>query len=41
MDEVFELTKEIPAGGEEIKTGRMKIGDFACFCKFLESMTAG
>jgi hypothetical protein len=44
MDGVFEL-KAVPAqdGGEaaEIRSGLMKIGDFACFCHFLDSMTAG
>jgi hypothetical protein len=41
MAGVFELKEETPAGGEPTKIGRMKIGDFACFCGFLESMTAG
>ncbi|MEQ8399387.1 MAG: SIR2 family protein [Silicimonas sp.] len=27
--------------GEGTKTGRMKVGDFAAFCDFLDSMTAG
>jgi hypothetical protein len=39
MDGVFELKEEVRAGGEATKTGRMKIGDFTCFCDFLESMT--
>jgi hypothetical protein len=41
MAGVFELKEETPAGGEPTKAGRMKIGDFACFCDFLQSMTAG
>ena len=43
MQPVFELKEDKPAagGGEAIKSGRMKIGDFACFCDFLEAMTAG
>jgi hypothetical protein len=41
MDAVFELKQETPAGGEPVKFGEMKIGDFASFCDFLESMTAG
>ena len=41
MNAVFELHEEVPAGGEPVKSGKMKIGDFACFCDFLESMTAG
>tara|TARA_R110002110_G_scaffold63240_3_gene176047 strand:+ start:3501 stop:4733 length:1233 start_codon:yes stop_codon:yes gene_type:complete len=47
MDGVFELTANAPtdngenAGDAEAKEGVMKIGDFASFCKFLESMTAG
>lgn len=42
MDGVFELKEEeASGGGDKVKTGRMKIGDFACFCDFLESMTAG
>lgn len=41
MADVFELKEATPAGGEPTKTGRMKIGDFACFCDFLQSMTAG
>lgn len=41
MDGVFELKDEAPAGEETRKSGRMRIGDFACFCEFLESMTAG
>lgn len=41
MNPVFELEEEILAEGEIMKSGRMKIGDFACFCDFLESMTTG
>lgn len=42
MQAVFELKEDMPAGGgEAVKAGRMKIGDFACFCDFLEAMTAG
>lgn len=41
MADVFELKEATPAGGEPTKTGRMKIGDFACFCDFLQSMTVG
>jgi len=43
MQPVFELKEDKPAGagGEAVKSGRMKIGDFACFCDFLEAMTAG
>lgn len=41
MDGVFELKEEAPDGGENAKLGRMKLGDFACFCDFLESMTTG
>lgn len=41
MDDVFVLKEEAQAGGENVKTGYMKIGDFTCFCDFLESMTAG
>lgn len=41
MDVVFELNEEAVAGEEPVKSGNMKIGDFACFCDFLESMTAG
>lgn len=41
MDAVFELKEEAPGGGAPVKSGKMKIGDFACFCDFLESMTAG
>ena len=29
------------AGGTQMDSGRMKIGDFACFCDFLASMTSG
>lgn len=41
MYPVFELVEDVPAGEEAVKSGRMKIGDFACFCDFLESMTSG
>lgn len=41
MAGVFELKEETPAGGEPVKSGCMKIGDFASFCGFLDSMTAG
>jgi hypothetical protein len=42
MDGVFEIkTTAGPAAAAETKSGRMKIGDFACLCDFLESMTAG
>lgn len=37
MDRVFELKG---AEGTE-KSGMMKVGDFGCFCHFLESMTPG
>jgi hypothetical protein len=40
MDGVFELQEIAAAGGalETSKSGVMKIGDFARFCQFLESM---
>jgi hypothetical protein len=40
MDAVFETVSE-PAKepGPPLKSGLMKIGDFACFCHFVESMT--
>jgi hypothetical protein len=41
MTPVFELEEEVLAEEEMVKSGRMKIGDFACFCDFLESMTTG
>jgi hypothetical protein len=41
MNPVFELVEEPSAAGDAVKAGRMKIGDFACFCEFLEAMTAG
>lgn len=41
MDGVFELKEEAPEGGDKTKFGRMKIGDFACFCDFLEAMAGG
>lgn len=37
MDGVFEVQVGEGAG----KSGAMKVGDFACFCHFLESMTPG
>jgi hypothetical protein len=43
MDGVFELKPAVPAIGAEPakeKSGVMKIGDFACFCRFLESMAS-
>jgi hypothetical protein len=42
MDGVFELQEAEDAGGGVAipKTGLMKIGDFACFCRFLESMAS-
>ncbi|MCY4149580.1 MAG: SIR2 family protein, partial [Gammaproteobacteria bacterium] len=46
MDIAFELITEGPKGGsgnadgDDVKKGRMKIGDFNSFCDFLESMTA-
>jgi len=42
MDGVFEL-KDVAgaaAGAAATKLGQMKIGDFACFCHFLESMAS-
>jgi hypothetical protein len=42
MDGVFEL-QETAASGEAteyLKTGLMKVGDFGCFCRFLESMAS-
>ena len=42
MDGVFELKANGSADNGEnadAKTGVMKIGDFASFCDFLESMT--
>jgi hypothetical protein len=41
MNAVFEVKEEPSAGGGAEKSGRMKIGDFACFCDFIESMTVG
>ena len=41
MATVYKLKEEKVAGGDAVKTGRMKIGDFACFSAFLEAMTAG
>ena len=41
MATVFELKEEEPAGGKAVKSGRMKIGDFALLSAFLEAMTAG
>jgi hypothetical protein len=41
MDGVFELKETAGAGGgPAVKSARMKIGDFACFCRFLDSMTS-
>lgn len=43
MDGVFELKAEAAAGGADAAkptSGLMKIGDFACFCRFLESMAS-
>jgi len=42
MDGVFELKEVAGAGGEaaNTKSGLMKIGDFTCFCHFLESMAS-
>ena len=46
MEDVFELKAaafadaEQTAGHAEAKSGSMKIGDFASFCSFLQSMTA-
>jgi hypothetical protein len=42
MDAVFETKTEgaeDAAPGPPVKSGLMKIGDFACFCHFVESMT--
>ena len=41
MATVFESKEEEPADGKAVKSGRMKIGDFALFSEFLEAMTAG
>lgn len=42
MDGVFELkdVAGVAAGASATKLGQMKIGDFACFCHFLESMAS-
>ena len=42
MDGVFELQEVAGAGAgaPSAKSGLMKIGDFACFCQFLASMTS-
>ena len=43
MDGVFELRADVAAGGGALapaQSGLMKIGDFACFCHFLESMAS-
>jgi hypothetical protein len=43
MDGVFELKDGAAAdgGGAAVaKSGLVKVGDFACFCHFLESMTS-
>ena len=42
MDGVFELKTSAAKAGEpgtETKSGLMKVGDFACFCHFLKSMS--
>ena len=39
MDGVFELRDITMPAGTTSKAGRMKVGDFASFCQFLESMT--
>lgn len=41
MAKVYELNEEETEGGDPVKSGRMKIGDFACFAAFLEAMTEG
>lgn len=41
MSTVYELKEEKTTGGDSVKSGRMKIGDFACFATFLEAMTEG
>lgn len=41
MTTVFELKKEEFADGNSVKSGRMKVGDFAHFSAFLEAMTEG
>lgn len=43
MNVVFELApgQQDEEGNQESATGRMKIGDFGCFCTLLGSMTAG
>lgn len=41
MAAVYDLKEEKAAGGAAVKSGRMRIGDFACFTAFLEAMTAG
>jgi hypothetical protein len=42
MDGVFELQETAATGEatEDLKTGLMKVGDFGCFCRFLESMAS-
>lgn len=41
MDGVFELKETTgAAGAAKVKSGLMKVGDFACFCHFLESMAS-
>lgn len=40
MDGVFELKETAAPAGGTTKAGRMKIGNFASFCQFLESMTS-
>jgi hypothetical protein len=40
MDGLLELKETaVAGGGAPVKSARMKIGDFACFCHFLESMS--
>lgn len=41
MKLVFETAEADEEAGEGSRTGRMKIGDFACFCALLGSMAAG
>jgi hypothetical protein len=41
MDGAFELIEEKHADGSTVRSGRMNIGDFACFSAFLEAMTKG
>ncbi len=41
MAVVYELEEKEGEGGDVVKSGRMKIGDFASFTAFLAAMTAG